>query len=130
MEKKGNMGNFTYTYSAREYGEVEAIRKRYLRKSDDKLEQMRKIDAAITSKACIVAMTLGVVGTLVLGGGMSCSMVWPDTLMLLGIIIGIVGIAILLAAYPVYVRMLEKGRERAAEEILRLADEITRESNT
>ena len=130
MEKKGNMGNFTYTYSAREYDEVEAIRKRYLRKSDDKLEQMRKIDAAITSKACIAAMTLGVVGTLVLGGGMSCSMVWPDTLMLLGILIGIVGIAMLLAAYPVYVRMLEKGRARAAEEILRLADEITRESNT
>ena len=51
-------------------------------------------------------------------------MVWAETLFIPGIIIGIVGIIGICAAYPLYVRITKKQREKLAPEIMRLADEL------
>jgi len=65
-----------------------------------------------------------VLSALVLGIGMCCCMVWGGALFIPGIIIGIVGIAGVAAAYPLYERITKKERERIAPEILRLTDEL------
>ena len=44
--------------------------------------------------------------------------------MLLGILLGLVGIAGAAMAYPVYSRILKREREKIAPEILRLSDEL------
>ena len=41
-----------------------------------------------------------------------------------GILIGIIGMAVLGAAYPIYNHVLKKEREKAAPEIMRLTDEL------
>ena len=124
MEPHEEKQGFTYTYSAREQEEVRRIREKYSPRPEDKLEQLRRLDEGVTRKATVAALVLGVVGTLVLGLGMSCTLVWAETLFVPGIVIGVIGIAALCAAYPVYQHLVKKERERIAPEILRLTDEL------
>ena len=51
-------------------------------------------------------------------------MVWADKLFIPGIVIGVIGIAAVLVAYPVYTHITKKQREKIAPEILRLTEEL------
>mgnify|MGYP001863722522 FL=1 len=116
--------NFSYTYSAKQQEEIKNIRKKYLPKEEDKMEQLRKLDQNAAKPGKIASLTLGIVGTLTLGVGMCCTMVWADKLFIPGIVIGVIGIAAVLAAYPVYTHITKKQREKIAPEILRLTEEL------
>lgn len=115
---------FQYTYSAREQEEVKRIRSKYVPKEENKLETLRRLDAQVSQRANMYAIITGVIGALILGIGMCCCMVWAEQVFALGIIVGIVGMAILGSAYPLYNRTLKKERERIAPEILRLTEEL------
>ena len=119
-----NKEGFSFTYSAEQQKEIEAIRKKYLPKEADKMEQLRKLHAIPTQKAQAASLAVGIIGALIMGTGMSCCMVWADTLLLPGIVIGLIGMAVVGAAYPLYNRVLKKERERIAPEIMRLTDEL------
>ena len=116
---------FNYTYSAKEQGEIEKIRKKYMPVEQDKLAYVRKLDRSVTNKATTWSLVFGIVGALIMGSGMSLCMVASKTFMVLGIVIGLIGMAVLSVAYPLYTRILKKERERIAPEILRLTDEIS-----
>ena len=121
---------FEYTYSARRQQEVEEIRKAYLPKEEDKMEQLRRLDASVYSKATTVSLVVGIIGALVMGLGMSLAMtdigaaLGTVLAMAIGIGIGVVGIVLASLAYPLYNRTLKKEREKIAPEILRLTDEL------
>lgn len=115
---------FEYTYSASRQQEIRQIREKYLPKEENKLEQLRRLDKQASAKGTTRAICVGVVGTLVMGTGMSCCMAGPDSLMLPGIIVGILGMIGVGAAYPLYTRVTKKERERIAPEILRLTEEL------
>jgi len=74
----------------------------------------------------------GVIGALVLGMGMSLAMTEIGEMvglhggmaMMIGILIGIIGIVLVCAAYPLYNRIIKKEREKIAPEIIRLTDEL------
>lgn len=124
-----NKEGFSFTYSAAQQQEVEAIRKKYLPKEEDKMERLRKLHAIPTQKAQAAAIAIGVVGALILGTGMSLFMTelgaaLGGLAMVLGILTGIVGMVLVALAYPVYNHVLKKQRERIAPEILRLSDEL------
>lgn len=117
------------TYSAQQQEEINQIRQRYASKKPDKIERLRALDASVEKKASAVAIAVGIIGALVLGIGMSLAM--SDFGMFLGhlaypigIIIGIIGMAVLSCAYPLYNRTLKKEREKIAPEILKLTDEL------
>ena len=130
MEKE----TFNYTYSAKEQDEIKAIRKKYIvpEETEDKMTQLRRMDASVTQKAQAFSIALGVIGALILGTGMSLAMtnigemigLQGVLVMILGIIIGIVGIVLVCAAYPTYNAILKKEREKIAPEIIRLTDEL------
>ena len=128
-----NKEMFHYTYSAKEQEEIKAIRKKYaVAEEEDKMAQLRRLDAGVTQKAQVVSLVFGIIGALVLGTGMSLAMTdlgeilgaYADWAMLLGILVGIVGIVLVCVAYPVYNRIVRKEREKIAPEILRLTDEL------
>ena len=121
--------SFEYTYSARRQQEVEQIRSAYLPQEEDKLDRLRRLHAMPTQKAQAAALSLGIPGTLLLGTGMSLCMTdlgagLGSFAMLLGIVLGLTGIAGAAMAYPVYSRILKREREKIAPEILRLTDEL------
>ena len=120
---------FEYTYSAQRQQEVEKIRKVYLPKEEDPMEQLRRLHAIPTQKAQAVSIALGVVGALILGTGMSLCMSELGALlgalaMVVGIPVGIAGIVLICLAYPVFLRTLKKEREKIAPEILKLTDTL------
>ena len=121
---ENNRKGFQYTYSAREQAEIKRIRSKYTPKEESKMEQLQRLDASATQKATMYAIIVGVIGALILGTGMSCCLVWTDVLLIPGIVVGVIGMAVVAAAYPLYNRVLKKERERIAPEILRLTDEL------
>lgn len=116
--------SFEYTYSPRENEEIRKIREKYLPKQEDKMEQLRRLDQSATKKGTAVSLIVGILGTLIMGGGMSMYMVWTSALLIPGIIVGVLGIAGVAAAYPLYSHITKKERERIAPEILRLTEEL------
>ena len=125
MEKN----SFEYTYSARRQQEVEEIRKAYLPKEEDKMEQLRKLHSIPTQKAQSVSIATGVIGALILGTGMSLCMTeigdfFGSLAMMIGVAVGLVGMVLVGAAYPLYNRVLKTQREKIAPDVLRLTDEL------
>ena len=100
---------FNYTYSSRQQE-----------------EQLRKLDAGATKLGTIISLVVGILSSLVFGVGMCCILVWEDTMFVPGIIIGIIGLAGVIAAYPLYMRITKKQREKLAPEILRLINELSK----
>ena len=121
--------SFEYTYSAAQQKEVEAIRKKYLPKEEDKMEQLRKLHAIPTQKAQAASLAVGIIGALIMGTGMSLAMTdigaaLGSLAMVLGIFAGVAGMVLAALAYPTYNRVLKKQREKITPEILRLSDEL------
>ena len=129
-EKNG----FSYTYSAKEQAELKRIRDKYTAQPEheDKMARLRKLDASVTGRARAIAITLGIIGALILGFGMSLIMTdfsailgaYRDKAVIIGILIGIVGGIIVGLAYPVYNAIVKARRKKLAPEIIRLADEL------
>ena len=126
---ENNNGTFRYTYSAEQQEEIRSIRKKYLPREPegmDKMERLRRLDRSTAKKGTAVSILLGVVGCLLLGVGMCCTMVWTQHLFILGVLIGIIGIAVVAAAYPLYIRITRREREKLAPQILQLTDELSK----
>ena len=116
--------SFAFTYSALEQREVNKIREKYLPREESKLEQLRRLDESTTKKGRALSLVTGTLSALILGIGMCCCMVWGGWLFIPGIVIGIVGIFGVCAAYPMYTKVTQQERERIAPEILRLTEEF------
>ena len=121
--------SFEYTYSAERQQEIEAIRKKYLPKEEDKMEKLRRLHYSATQKAQAASIAIGVLGTLILGTGMSLCMtdlgaVLGYMAMVIGILVGILGLVLVALAYPLYNTVLRKERQQIAPEILRLSEEL------
>lgn len=126
---ENNEEAFRFTYSAQQQEELEAIRKKYLPKEDDKMARLRELDASVGRKGMMASVILGTVGALLLGLGMSLCMtelgaLLGDAALFVGIPVGLIGLALVALAYPLYNHITKKERARIAPEILRLTDEL------
>ena len=92
------------------------------------IEEIRLLDRKATQKAQVVSLCIGIIGTLTLGVGMCCIMVW-NGLFALGVILGVLGIGIALGAYPVYKKLFEKKKRELAPRIISLSKMVTEEVN-
>ena len=134
MENNNENKGFQYTYSAKEQAELKRIRDKYTAptETEDKMTRLRRLDASVTNTAQAVALVFGVIGTLILGFGMSLVMtelaeslgLSGDAAMFTGITVGVVGGILASLAYPVYNAVVKAKREKLAPEIIRLADEL------
>ena len=117
--------SFTYHYSAETQSEIDAIRRKYLPPAEQeyKLEQLRKLDASLTTGALTASMALGIVSVFVFGVGMCCFLVWRRWA--LGALLCVVGVIGMLVAPALYRRLVEKRRQQIAPKILRLTEELS-----
>ena len=101
------------------------IRDQYVQREETKLDQLRALDSKVKKPALILAYVLGTVASLILGTGMCLAMeVLGTGLMIPGIVIGVVGIALAVANYFIYNKVLESRRAKYADEIIALSDTI------
>lgn len=122
---------FRYSYSSSLQEELQDIKKKYTgqpeSQEEDQLELLRKLDKSSTRKSTIVSIVMGAAGCLIMGIGMCCTMVWAAAMFIPGIIIGVIGIAMMAAAYPVYVRITKKERAKIAPQVLDIIEKLSKE---
>ena len=122
---------FRYSYSSSLQEELKDIKKKYAGhpedQQEDQLELLRKLDKSSTRKSTIVSIAMGAASCLIMGIGMCCTMVWAAAMFLPGIIIGVAGIAMMAAAYPVYVRITKRERARIAPQVLDIIEKLSKE---
>ena len=104
---------------------AESIAKDYAPKESSKLVALKKLDNRAKLPAVIFTYSCGIVSALVFGTGMCLAMKVIGNSMVLGIIIGIVGLIGCGVNYPMYKRLLEKGKSKYAFEIVELARQIS-----
>ena len=107
---------------------AEAIAKDYAPKDNSKIIALKKLDNKAKLPATIFTYSFGIISSLIVGTGMCLSMqVLGSSMvsMILGIIIGIIGFIGCSINYPIYKRMLEKGKSKYAYEIVELARQIS-----
>lgn len=114
-----------YQATAQDQKRAENIRRQYISRDENKMEQLQKLDEKVKLPGKIVACILGIIGSLVMGAGMSLVMVWAN--MTMGIGLSIPGMLVALIAYPVYTLITNSRKKKYAAEIMRLSDAVMNE---
>ena len=108
---------------------AEQLANEYAPKDTSKVVALRKLDAKAKRPASVFTHTFGIIAALIFGTGMCLAMgqIGNGTTgsFVLGILVGIVGLAGICVNYPVYKKLLEKGKQKYAFEIMELAKEIS-----
>ncbi|OUN21206.1 dihydropteridine reductase [Flavonifractor sp. An82] len=110
---------------------AEHLANEYAPKDDSKVIALRKLDARAKLPATVFTYSVGIISALIAGVGMCLSMNvignGSSVSFVLGVIIGLVGLAGMGINYPVYKKMLARGKQKYAFEIMELAKEISGE---
>lgn len=107
---------------------AESIAKDYAPKDNSKIVALKKLDAKAKMPAAVFTYSFGIASSLIAGLGMCLAMqvIGGGTLLTVtGIVLGIAGFIGWGVNYPIYKRMLEKGKAKYAYEIVELAREIS-----
>ena len=121
---------FRYEYSAEENKEIQEIRKKYLPKSESKLEELKRLDAQVQKSGMVPALCIGIISSLVFGLGLCLAMkVLGSSIatMMAGVVFGLVGMGGMWMAHPVYRKKQAKAKETYAPRILALTEELYQE---
>ena len=108
---------------------AEHIANEYSAKKKSKVIALKKLDKKAKLPANIFVYTNGILMSLILGLGMCFSMgvIGNGKFIALGIIIGIIGIVGVSTNYFSYKKILKESKEKYAQDIIRLANEISEE---
>ena len=110
---------------------AEHLANEYAPKDDSKVIALRKLDTRAKLPATVLTYSVGILSALIAGVGMCLSMNvignGSSVSFVLGVIIGLVGLAGMGINYPVYKKMLARGKQKYAFEIMELAKEISGE---
>ena len=122
---------FNYKYTApteEERKEIDSIRRQYApqEQTETKLERLRRLDSLVKNTAIIWSLVLGVFGCLIFGIGLTMVLEW--SILLWGIVLMVIGSVPMALAYPVYKSVLNKGKAKYGDEILRLSEELLNEN--
>ena len=113
---------------------VQKIRTQYTEKQHTELDELRALDRRVKAPANTFAYVFGTLSALVMGCGMSLIMtdigqtIGIVSPMTPGIVIGLIGLAMAIANYPIYKEILSCRRKKYAKEIIALSDRITKNS--
>ena len=118
---------------------VQKIRSEYTEKENTQIDELKALDAKVKRPAVRFAYILGIIGSLVLGTGMTFTMnviksgtyfgfiTIGENMMIPGIIIGLIGILMMSINYPIYKRRLAARKKKYADEIIALSDSIMKD---
>lgn len=117
---------FSYNYSAKESREIQEIRKKYLPQSESKLDELKRLDGYVQKSGMTEALCAGIGGLLLFGLGMCLAMqvIGSGALaIVLGVLLGIAGMASMVVAYPIYRAVFNKTKAKYTPRILELTEE-------
>lgn len=111
---------------------AQKIRTQYTEKQNTDLDALRQLDAKVKRPANIFAYVFGIIAAIIMGCGMSLIMTdigetigITENVMVIGIVIGVVGMALAIINYPIYKSILSSRKKKYAPKIIELSDKIT-----
>lgn len=125
MQNDNNKFSFTYSAPTEvERREIENIRRQYKpeEQSENKIERLRKLHSRVVGAATATSLCSGVIGLLIFGTGMALVLEFGK--LLLGVILAAISVFPIAIAYPIYKRVMDNGKKKYGEEIIRLSDDI------
>ena len=124
-----NDDKFKFNYSAltaSERKQVESIRSVYApEKTRSDKDRLMRLNKKVHSIPTGFSIAVGVIGLLIFGLGMTFAMEWQN--LIVGIILGVVGAAVMALAYPVHRLIFKKLKAKYSSEIIALCDSILNE---
>lgn len=123
---------FNYTYSSLSQAEkkqVENIKRQYgaASQKDGDLDELLRLDKKVKTIPKTIATIVGVVGTLVLGSGMSIVMVWENVVV--GSIIGAIGVLACIVAPLLHKVIFSNLKNKYSSQIIKLSDRLLGEES-
>ena len=113
---------------------AEKIRSEYIEKETGKVQELKALDKKVKLPVNIFSYVFGSIGAVVMGTGMSLVMTdigaklgLVGSTMATGVVIGVIGLAMALANYPIHKKLMKSRREGFATQILELSDSIINE---
>lgn len=109
---------------------AQKIRAQYMEKEPSELDALRALDTKVRRPANIFAYAFGCISAIIMGAGMSFVMtdigasIGSEKATVAGVVIGVLGMAMALANYPIYKSLLGGRKKRYGDEILKLSDKI------
>jgi hypothetical protein len=109
---------------------AQKIRTQYMEKEFSELDELRELDARVKRPANVFAYTFGSISAIIMGAGMSLVMtdigetIGITSALVPGIVIGVLGLGMAIANYPIYKRILGSRKNKYGAEILALSDKI------
>ena len=109
---------------------VQKIRTQYTEREHTQLDELKALDSKVKKPANVFAYVFGTVSAIIMGAGMSLVMtdlgaqLGMANTMLPGVVIGIVGLILAIANYPIYKSFLASRKKKYANEIIALSDKL------
>ena len=113
---------------------VNKIRTQYTEKEvtgqEEGLKKLQELDKEVRRPANVFAYTFGTVAALIMGTGMSLVMTeignrfGEQVGLPAGIVIGVIGLLMAVANYPIYKKILANRQKKYADKIIALSDEL------
>lgn len=111
---------------------IESIKEEYTEKDTTKLDKLKKLDRMVKTTPMVFAYSFGSIAALVFGFGMCLAMKvigGTTTFMIIGILVGVVGLALMSITAPLYFKMLNSRKKKYSGEILKLSNELLNEED-
>ena len=109
---------------------VQKIRTQYTDKEHTQIDALKALDKKVKKPANVFAIIFGSISVIIMGSGMSLVMtdiganIGVAEPMIPGVIVGIVGMVMVIVNYPIYKRILSARREKYADKIIALSNNI------
>lgn len=109
---------------------LEQIKDEYTEKDTSKLDKLKSLDRNVKLMPTVFAYTFGSIVALIFGLGLCLAMKiigGTTTWMIIGVVIGVIGLALMSATAPIYFKMLNTRKKKYSAEILKLSNELLNE---
>lgn len=103
---------------------AQKIHTEYSEKKSSDIDRLYELDKKVKLPANIFAYVFGIIGTIILGTGMCFAMKIIGNIMAVGIVVGILGIAMVSVNYPLFKMILKSRKAKYSKEILELSEKI------
>ena len=118
-----------YKVTEQDQKQAEQIRRQYIPHEENKMEQLQELNRRVKFPGKMIAGSLGLVGSLVMGAGMAKIMVNDSSAagsgLRKGLAMSIPGMVLALLSYPAYKIITEKRKKQYTAEVLHLSGELT-----
>ena len=108
---------------------VQKIRTQYTEKEHTQLDALKALDAKVKRPVNVFAYVFGSISAIVMGSGMSLIMtdlgqkIGVENTVTTGVAVGLVGLVLALANYPIYKKRLASRKSKYADQILKLSEQ-------